>query len=700
MAGGTYRKIDPTPYLTPEIREGLGAGRQAVLQPAPSWAEDEERYQVTRTSIFRKWNFRPTQVSTCRELVAGDFWPGLIYDVNGYYRALGIGWPFRPTKRQLMEAYRDLNVEADAYEFATYAFKRLINPEFRARYDERPDGAPMDDKYRWAELKRKAADWASDESRRTGRVISAADFVPADIRAKMEADVRREHEGDVPPSKAQLRKVAGWGFGYYIWDAFRRDEVVLQRWQRVLLEACWEQGVSGRFAVGVLGGQEHQAARCRHDGEDVLFYHEDLDEQLLSDLAATVVASFLTTPMNQRLDAPITFNLDSSGQSTRDEITILSPLSAEAHSTTPEEFPMADDEDLDFASGGLQAAEYAKAAAAARRALYGNAYITQFLQDDGDNVRVRFLTDEPHLIETLQHGMVKTKPAPKDKPADRGWPETLSAVCRHTPVGPDRHPAFPDCYICDNIRDEKGKKSFAGTRLWGLAVIREPVIGTAEMVTAGQIQPHQVNQEVSYRDKTEEVDELDADNKPTGKKVQRKVIVIVNMAQANFWSPLMTNRVFFGTIVDRDYLVVRKGAKKTQKVQYEFVALNPVYVKHPESGQVVIFDLRDPKLAAVYEGQGMDLTKLRKHVARLASKKFYDRFFDPRVEVPWSEEEETSTPSPDAATVAAQAAGHSAVAEPSSGPTADQLARMRASLLEGNPPPDSGQAGPQVVSPL
>ena len=207
-------------------------------------------------------------------------------------------------------------------------------------------------------------------------------------------------------------------------------------------------------------------------------------------------------------------------------------------------------------------------------------------------------------------------------------------MCRYTPVGADRHKAYDECYICDFMKDEKGKRLFAGTRLWGLAAIREPVVGTEEMVAAKQIQPHMVGQQVAYRDKTEEVDELDKENKPTGKKVMRKVVVIVNMAQSNFCSPLMTNRVFFGTIVDRDYLIVRKGAKRTQKVQYEFVALNPVHVKHPESGETVPFDLRDPKLAAVYEGQGMDLTKLRKHVVRLCSKGFYNRIFDPRVEVP------------------------------------------------------------------
>src|SRR3954451_5531914 len=255
-----------------------------------------------------------------------------------------------------------------------------------------------------------------------------------------------------------------------------------------------------------------------------------------------------------------------------------------------------EEELLDFATGGLAAAEYAKTPSPARNAQWGQTYLTSFLQDDGDRVLVRFLTDEPQLIETLQHGLVPTKPAPKDKPVERSWPSQLPAVCRYTPLGADRHQAYSECYICDFMRDEKGEKLYAGTRLWGLAAIREEVLGTPEMVEAGQIAAHQVGQPVGYRDKTEEMDELDQTGKPTGKKVQRKIIVIVNMAQSNFWSPLMTNKIYFHTIVDRDYLVVRKGARQPGggggkrsggKVLYEFVPVNPAFVQHPETGKTV-----------------------------------------------------------------------------------------------------------------
>jgi hypothetical protein len=712
MSSGSYRKIPIDDYLYPAIAEVL---RPGVMQPPPApkpgswWEEDEtESARGRRTPIMRSFDARPTEVSLCRELALAGSWPRPIYDVNGYYRALGIGWPFRPTRRELREAYRDCGGPED--EFATYALKRLLDPEVRARYDARPAGQPMDDKYRWIELKRAAARWAAEQTLATGRKHDSAEFVAPDILAKMEAEVLREQT----PADEQPSEDPVWEFGYFRWEAVRAiDPARLSQWQAMLMAACWAAGVSGRFAVGVMGDQPHQAARVSHHGHDIAFLDEDTEPT--PELAAEVVAHYLTFPLNREFDSPITIDLMNSGSVTKDDELVLRP-SASMRSQTPEEESMPEEEaELDFATGGLQAAEFAKAAAAARKAQYGQSYITSYLAEDGDKVIVRFLTDEPDLIETPQHSFVQTKPPPRDKPADKGWPESLSAVCRYLPVGPDRHPAFSDCFICDVMRDDKGKKLWPTTRLWGLAALREEVLGTEEMVKAGQIQPQQLNSVVSYRDKTEEMDELDANGKPTGRKVQRKIIVIVNMAQSNFWSPLMTNKIYFKTIVDRDYLVVRKGArqqgggKRGGKVAYEFVPLPPTYVPHPETGQPVQLDLRDPKLAAAYEGHGMNLAKLRKHVSRLASDRFYHRFFDTRYEVPYSEDEDSSAPggssqpSP-ASQAAAQQAGQVLTSEPTSGPTAEQLAAMRADLLAENPvvaPPSNGAAqGQPVVAPL
>jgi hypothetical protein len=356
---------------------------------------------------------------------------------------------------------------------------------------------------------------------------------------------------------------------------------------------------------------------------------------------------------------------------------------------------------LDFATGGQQAADADKAEKAARRSRWSRTFLTSILQDDGDTVILRFLDDEPAWIETKQHAMVKTKAAPKDKPAERDWQDKMSAVCRYTPVGKgaDRRPAYNDCYICDVMTDEKGKKYFPAQRMWVRAAVREPVLGTEEMVKAGQIPAHMVGQAISYRDAADEVDEINEKNEPTGKKRMKKRIVIVNMAQSNFFSPLLTYKGFYQTVVDRDYAVVRKGEKGARKPVYEFAPLNPTHVLHPETGEDVIFDLRDPKLAAVYEGHGMSYEDLANYVQSRCSEEFYHRYFDPRYEVSWlSSDDDDSSPSTEQS--AEVAAGQSSVAEPNSGPTKDQVAAMRARLIKDNPPPAGEGATSTVAMPL
>lgn len=693
---GTYRSLDISDILAemPEVAK--------IVRPRYV-VDDEDR----APHIFRA-SYLPEAASSTRELALRTDAP--IWDVNGYYRAIGITWPYRPTKREMRLSYQATG--GPDKEYATSAFKRLLDSEFREGYDARPLGRPVDDKYRWLELRRRAALWAAAETARTGRIHSERDFIGEDLAKRIETDATHEAADHGRVVEVQPDDVDdSWGYGYYLWGSRKRDERTLSEWQSMMLEALWANRLRVRLAVGYVGHRSEPAVRAQHQQLNIVFLHEH--QKPTRELAELVARSFVTTPADQALREPLFFTLNGYTPETR--VSNSTPVIRDAESITRkyaekalqlnEEPPMTEPE-LDFTSGGLQAAQIAKAEAAARKSRYQRNYITTYLADDGDYVYARFLVDEPQWIETKQHGQLKTKAAPKDKPADKNWPDAMSAVCRYTPVGPDRHPAYSECYACDSMVDEKGKKVFAGTRLWTLAALREPVLGTQEMVEQGIIQPHLVGQIVDYKDKTEEVDEI-VDGKPTGKKVHRKQIVIVNMAQSNFFSPLLTIKEFFGTVLDRDFKIVRKGVKRAQKVQYEFVAGNPTYVKDPETGQPVVFDLRNPKHAAVYEGHGMTLADLRKHIAEQCSKAHYDRFFDPRVEVSWSDgrgndNEDSSAATPQQPSEAQQS-GQSLTQEPAGGPSADALAAMRAKLLEGNPQPGTGATDgnpPAVVSAL
>lgn len=686
---GTYTVLD--------IREILRANAEVAKLLRPRADEQDGIYRAIDADS-------PIYVSTSRELAQVSDQP--VWDVNGYYRALGVAFPFKPTRAEMRQAYLDNHRSLDRY--ATYGMTRLLDREFRAHYDARPIGEPVDDKYRWEEMRRLAAAWAAAETIKRGELVTEEEFIGAIVAKKMteaaEEEALEESEAVEEPMIDLSQMEADWPFGFWLWGSRKRDERVLSEWQCMLSEELWAKRLRVRLGVGYVGHLAEPSVRVRHDQLDIVLLHEG--QEPTQELAALVAQGFVDTPPDTPLTTPLLYTLENHTpiHVRVDETPIvrdansISKRYAERHANYSEEESAMSDDVLDFASGGEQAAQIAKSEAAARKSKYNRTFLGSLLADDGDSIYGRFLTDEPQWIETKQHGSVMTKAAPQDKPSDKTWPEAMGAVCRYTPVGVDRHPAYGDCFVCDNkLTDKYGKASYPGMRLWALLAVREPVMGTQAMVDSGQIKPHLVDQIVSFQDKVEEVEEV-IDGKATGNKTTRKVIVIVNMAQKNFFSPLLTFKAAYGTVVDRDYKIVRKGAKQTQSVQYEFAPMNPTYAKDPETQETVVFDLRDPKFAANYEGHGMSLADLRKHISEQCSKEHYDRFFDTRVEVSWERgDRDDSTPSTAAAPSAAQQAGQSATSEPTSGPTKEAMDAMRAKLLEASPAPQTTESEPAPV---
>lgn len=359
-----------------------------------------------------------------------------------------------------------------------------------------------------------------------------------------------------------------------------------------------------------------------------------------------------------------------------------------------------DDIDFDFSSGGLAAQEQAKAEREARKAARGTrTYLTSILNEDGATCLVRFVTDEPPggpngaNIYVNQH-YVPTKGAPKGKPKESDWPDRAGAVCRYTKVGPknNQRSAYNDCYICDIMRDNKGKKYSNGQRGWAIAVIRKEVVGTQEMVDQGLIPEQKLGVVVGYTDDTIEADEIGPDDKPTGNKVQKKNYVIVNLGLKNFWNGILAFYKRYGTLLDRDYEITRSGEGTDtdyKAVPLDVIQKNVLDENGQPTGQKEPFDLRDEKYAALYNDHGIDLKKI---IVRQMSKAHYDRYFDPRVEVDWEQENSDDTPSAASGGTRAAANPDSATAAPT-GANADKLAKMKANLLSGNPTAASASTG-------
>jgi hypothetical protein len=297
---GSYRSMDLSELS--DIFDKLGPAANAI-RAVGTLPEDIGDY-VYLAAIG------PFEMSTNTELVPMSALP--VWDVNGYYRAIGITWPYRPTRGQMREAYRDTGGPYDDY--ATYAFKRLLDPVFRRKYDRRTLGQPIDDEYRFREAFRLAADMASRQSRLLGKVITYRQILGEDLFEKMSREAEAEKQAEDIEAQRELREEGQdiaerpesedfiWLWAYFLWQSRHDDDQKLSEWQRMLHQACVREGLSLQVAVGYFGATSGAAtARVRHPKPggghtEILFLREDvLPSQALADV---VVATFHTWPHN------------------------------------------------------------------------------------------------------------------------------------------------------------------------------------------------------------------------------------------------------------------------------------------------------------------------------------------------------------------------------------------------------------------
>jgi hypothetical protein len=215
----------------------------------------------------------PVVCSSSREL---ESWPSVVWDVNGYYHALGVG--FRATRKQLLNAYNQLNGQDDDY--LTYVFKQLLTPGIRRAYDATPLGAIFIDHYVETKLKRMAQEQAQRLRRVFGERAKTAEQILADMGFVIDngdLDDACQPDGDAPenpvedgvdiPQEAQedvhigsKPQAAKWPYTYYVWkltytQRYGSDHApVMQEWQEMISAACHQRGATVRFAVGLMGG--------------------------------------------------------------------------------------------------------------------------------------------------------------------------------------------------------------------------------------------------------------------------------------------------------------------------------------------------------------------------------------------------------------------------------------------------------------
>ena len=313
-----------------------------------------------------------------------------------------------------------------------------------------------------------------------------------------------------------------------------------------------------------------------------------------------------------------------------------------------------------FGRGGESATETDDALAASRG---GNFRRTNYLPKIGKDksIFVRYIMDSQEWYYMMAHPSVPTKAKPGNWPEGRSYPKSMPGVCRHDKAFKTAN-TYADCYVCDSgMLNDYGKPCNPVLRVWTIACIREEVIGTDEMVAKSMITADKVGKRVGFKDATREVEETDADGKSTGKKTIEPALIVVNQAMTNFFGGLQAMFGIFGTLCDRDYVLLQKHEKKDVDYQHIHMDETPNHKPGTPSWDRYTQAIKD---------QGIDIPAM---LMDRSSDDFYATFFDPTKEavVKKGKGKEESP------TAAASAPAQQQAAAPSNEPDQAQLAAMR-----------------------
>lgn len=232
----------------------------------------------------------PLEATTSREL---SVVPAFIYDVNGYYRTLGIdpnAIP-KPTRANLRRAFYELQPRGPEDEWITFCFQQLFNPVVRAKYDMSPFGSTFFDRFEADKAYKKAKAEALKKMQERGDDLLDDDILSAEMKEiydnmGMGVDGDEDEDQDAPSP--------AFGYAYYLWRTrLKRDDqvLVLGEWQSLLVSAFAEREVHIKFAVGFHGRMAQSWLLARAGLREVFFLHHL--ETPTQELAQALVAAWV-----------------------------------------------------------------------------------------------------------------------------------------------------------------------------------------------------------------------------------------------------------------------------------------------------------------------------------------------------------------------------------------------------------------------
>jgi hypothetical protein len=195
------------------------------------------------------------EFSCCTDLMRLDDVP--IWDANRYYRDLGIGWPYKPTRPEIRRAYR----QGEANARRTFVVKQLLDRNVRPLYDRTPLGSEYVDVYVWAKIKERAMAAMRQRGVDTEDVAAAQDFMEKmGVKTEVDDDTPDSQDvldNDSKPDNVQPEplRLPPFPYAYYVWKTqpTSQDRDVLADWQRLLIRALSDLGVRMRVSLGLMG---------------------------------------------------------------------------------------------------------------------------------------------------------------------------------------------------------------------------------------------------------------------------------------------------------------------------------------------------------------------------------------------------------------------------------------------------------------
>lgn len=262
---------------------GILAQYSPLRAPVPEQPVLPDEPEVLCFGVPTRLGRGPLVWSTCTALVPLE---RVCWDVNGYYRELGVHW--RATRRELMRAYQAKNGQRSPR--LTYVFKQLLAAETREAYDRMPRGEVFLDAYTDAELKQKA-------HQESGRRASKGKLVSAEqILDEWGYAILPDDEVDsVSPMGKDLEQPGSepWEYSFYAWktSSYLPDERRLRRWQELLATAATRYGVRPGMIIGMTALSDQPFMLENVNGHPVVFFSESTPTT--SSVADDVIEGYL-----------------------------------------------------------------------------------------------------------------------------------------------------------------------------------------------------------------------------------------------------------------------------------------------------------------------------------------------------------------------------------------------------------------------